>query len=158
MVEGDDQRFCLACRLNEVIPNLADPVAEEAWVKLERAKRRTISAAGAGPAGRAALVRPGGLAFAFKQDVPGEQKVMIGHDEGLITINIAGADSPFREKTRKEMGETYRTLLGHFRHEIRYYYWDWLVAGSPSLEPFRRRRRDGGTAPARGEPATSRSQ
>ena len=39
---------------------------------------------------------------------------MIGHDEGLITINIAEADSPFREKTRMELGETYRTLLGHF--------------------------------------------
>ena len=75
-------------------------------------------------------VRPGGLAFAFKQDLPGQQPVMIGHDEGLITINIAEADSPFREKTRKEMGETYRTLLGHFRHEIGHYYWDRLVADS----------------------------
>jgi hypothetical protein len=36
------------------------------------------------------------------------------------------------------MGETYRTLLGHFRHEIGHYYWNRLVAGSPSLEPFRR--------------------
>ena len=139
VLEGDEQRFCLACRLNEVIPNLADPVAKEAWVKLERAKRRliyTLLVLGLPVAPRS--VRPGGLAFAFKQDVPGEEKVMIGHDEGLITINIAEADSPFREKTRKEMGETYRTLLGHFRHEIGHYYWDRLVAGSASLEPFRR--------------------
>jgi len=62
---------------------------------------------------------------------------VIGHDDGLITINIAEADSPFREKTRKEMGETYRTLLGHFRHEIGHYYWDRLVANSPFHEPFR---------------------
>jgi len=139
VLEGDEQRFCLACRLNEVIPNLADPVAKEAWVKLERAKRRliyTLLVLGLPVAPRS--VRPDGLGFAFKQDVPGEEKVMIGHDEGLITINIAEADSPFREKTRKEMGETYRTLLGHFRHEIGHYYWDRLVAGSASLEPFRR--------------------
>ena len=83
---------------------------------------------------------------------------MIGHDEGLITINIAEADSPFREKTRKEMGETYRTLLGHFRHEIGHYYWDRLVAGSPlagAVPPSLRRRRNGSSE---GEPATSQSQ
>ena len=27
----------------------------------------------------------------------------------------------------RELGETYRTLLGHFRHEIGHYYWDRLV-------------------------------
>ena len=53
---------------------------------------------------------------------------MIGHDKGLITINIAEAESPFREKTRIELGESYRTLLGHFRHEIGHYYWDRLIA------------------------------
>lgn len=81
--------------------------------------------------------RPDGLAFAMKQDQPGEQKVMIGHDVGLITINIAEADSPFREKTRQELGEAYRTLLGHFRHEIGHYYWDRLVRNTAFLEPFR---------------------
>ena len=35
------------------------------------------------------------------------------------------------------MGEPYRTLLGHFRHEIAHYYWDRLVAQSASLEEFR---------------------
>src|SRR5579863_4215549 len=92
VVEGDEQRFCRACRLNEVIPNLADPIAKEAWIKLERSKRRllyTLLALGLPVEPRS--VGPGGLAFAFKQDVPGEQPVMIGHDEGLITINIAEA-------------------------------------------------------------------
>jgi hypothetical protein len=35
------------------------------------------------------------------------------------------------------MGEPYRTLLGHFRHEIAHYYWIRLVANSLSLEQFR---------------------
>jgi hypothetical protein len=78
-----------------------------------------------------------GLAFAFKQDQPGEEHVSIGHEHGLITINVAEADSPFREKTRLELGESYRTLLGHFRHEIGHYYWETLVADSPHLEAFR---------------------
>jgi hypothetical protein len=136
--EEDDHRFCRACRLNEIIPNLSDPKAKDAWIKLERSKRRllyTLLELGLPVVPRSE--RPEGLGFAFKQDLPGEEKVLIGHDEGLITINIAEAHSPFREKTRLELGETYRTLLGHFRHEIGHYYWDRIVAGSSSLEPFR---------------------
>jgi len=89
VTEGDEQRFCLACRLNEIIPNLAEPAAKEAWLKLERSKRRliyTLMALGLPIEPRS--VRPGGLAFAFKQDLPGQQPVMIGHDDGLITINM----------------------------------------------------------------------
>ena len=36
------------------------------------------------------------------------------------------------------MSEPYRTLLGHFRHEIAHYYWDHLVADTPAIEDFRR--------------------
>jgi hypothetical protein len=137
--EEDDHRFCRACRLNEIIPDLSDPKAKEAWIKLERSKRRLLyTLFELGLPAMPRTERPEGLAFAFKADLPGEEKVLIGHDEGLITINIAEAHSPFREKTRLELGESYRTLLGHFRHEIGHYYWDRLVAGSSSLEPFRR--------------------
>jgi len=136
--EHDQQRFCRACRLNEVIPNLSDPQASEAWRKLEQAKRRmlyTLLELGLPIETRAQ--RPDGLAFEFKQDLPGEEKVLIGHDNGVITINVAEADSPFREKTRLELGESYRTLLGHFRHEIGHYYWERLLPTSPLLDEFR---------------------
>jgi hypothetical protein len=132
-------RFCRACRLNEVIPDLSDAKAKAGWLKLERSKRRlmyTLLALGLPVEPRTEDAR--GLAFSFKKDLPGEEKVMIGHDLGLITINVAEADSPFREKTRIALGENYRTVLGHFRHEIGHYYWDRLVADSPFIEPFRR--------------------
>ena len=139
-VRGRRHRFCRACRLNEVIPNLSDPKAKDEWLKLEQSKRRllyTLLQLGLPVESRSE--RPEGLAFAFKQDLPGEEKVLIGHEHGLITINIAEADSPFREKTRLELGETYRTLLGHFRHEIGHYYWDRLIRIRASLlEAFRR--------------------
>jgi hypothetical protein len=137
--DGDAHRFCRACRLNELIPDLSDAKAKDHWLKLERSKRRmiyTLLALNLPVEPRSE--QPRGLAFSFKKDVPGEEKVLIGHDLGLITINVAEADSPFREKTRIELGETYRTVLGHFRHEIGHYYWDRLVSDSPSLEPFRR--------------------
>ena len=62
---------------------------------------------------------------------------MTGHDNGLITINLAEADDVERERRRSQMGEPYRTLLGHFRHEIGHYYWIRLVAGSSNLDGFR---------------------
>jgi len=128
--------FCPSCALNDVIPNLETPEARQAWVRLEAAKRRLIyslSALGLPLEPRSASR---GLAFAFKASTP-EEPVFTGHNDGLITINIAEASDPFREKTREEMGEPYRTVLGHFRHEIGHYYWDRLIKDSPLLEPFR---------------------
>jgi hypothetical protein len=129
--------LCRACRLNHVIPNLSSDAAKLAWHKLESAKRRVLytlielrlpieSAEDSG----------GGLGFSFKEDQQGE-KVYTGHDDGLITINIAEADDAYREKMRNELGEPYRTVLGHVRHEIGHYYWDRLVRDSRWLLPFR---------------------
>ena len=56
---------------------------------------------------------------------------MTGHDNGLITLALKEADDAVREKVRGEMGEPYRTLLGHFRHESGHYFWDRLVAADP---------------------------
>jgi hypothetical protein len=135
---ADDAPFCLACRLDEIIPNLGSAHAREAWQRVERAKRRLIyTLLELGLPVESRRERPeGGLAFAIKEDVPGE-KVMTGHEQGLITLNIAEADNPFREQLREQMGEAYRTLLGHFRHEIGHYYWDRLVQGTPEIEGFR---------------------
>ena len=45
------------------------------------------------------------------------------------------------------MHEPYRTLLGHFRHEVGHYYWDRLVRDGGALDGFPRavRRRAGRT-------------
>ena len=36
------------------------------------------------------------------------------------------------------MHEPYRTILGHFRHEIGHYYWDRLIRDTDRIEGFRR--------------------
>ena len=128
--------FCQSCALNEVIPNLETPEARQAWVRLETAKRRLIYSLSALGLPLEPRSSAGGLAFAFKASTE-EEPVFTGHSDGLITINIAEASNPFREKTREQMGEPYRTVLGHFRHEIGHYYWDRLIKGSRWLEPFR---------------------
>ena len=52
---------------------------------------------------------------------------MTGHDNGVIVVALKEADDAQREKLRTQMGEPYRTLLGHFRHEVGHHYWDILV-------------------------------
>jgi len=65
-------------------------------------------------------------------------KVMTGHEHGLITVALDEADDAEREKRRTVMHEPYRTLLGHFRHEVGHYYWDILVQDANRLEDCRR--------------------
>jgi hypothetical protein len=78
-----------------------------------------------------------GLAFDFLRPVPEGPPVMTGHSEGIITLNVEEADDAVRERNRLNLNEPYRTLLGHFRHEVGHYYWDRLIAGSPLLAEFR---------------------
>jgi hypothetical protein len=141
-VPADDaDAYCRACRLNHMIPNLADAKALESWHRIEIAKRRllhTLLKLGL-PVETKAENPQGGLAFDFLKDDQdgGDAKVFTGHSDGLITINVAEAEDPFREKMREQLGETYRTVLGHFRHESGHYYWERLVAHGPRLEDFR---------------------
>jgi hypothetical protein len=135
----DPTPYCAACRLNEMIPNLGEPGAREAWHKLEQAKRRLIySLHDLGLPVERKEDHARGLAFSFLRDWPNDARVSTGHQDGKITLNVAEADDPFRERTRVQLGETYRTLLGHFRHEIGHYYWYRLIEGDQAqLAGFR---------------------
>jgi hypothetical protein len=63
--------------------------------------------------------------------------VTTGHDRGIITLNMAEANTSFRENMREKLGEGYRTVLGHLRHEIGHYYWDRLIGNGPELDAYR---------------------
>jgi hypothetical protein len=78
-----------------------------------------------------------GIAFDFLADVSPEVRVLTGHDNGTITLNIEEADEAKRARNKLDLGEKYRTLLGHFRHEIGHYYWEVLIKNQPALEKFR---------------------
>jgi len=129
--------FCDACKLNHTIPNLQAPGNLELWGRLEVAKRRVLydfQRLGLTIVDRIQDPRHG-LAFDFLSSEQG--KVMTGHDDGLITINLAEADDAHREQVRTMLGEPYRTLVGHFRHECGHFLWDQFVANTAELEPFR---------------------
>lgn len=129
--QDSPDRYCAACRHNRTVPNLSEDANIVSWRKMEAAKHRLIYSLM-----RLGLPLPNraddpheGLVFDFLADPPAPdgQQVMTGHEDGLITLALTEADDAERERRRTEMGEPYRTLLGHFRHEVGHYYWDRLV-------------------------------
>ncbi|MBK5938937.1 zinc-binding metallopeptidase family protein [Halochromatium roseum] len=143
MIEAErEQTFCAACDLNGTIPDLSVAGNHERWQTMETEKRRLIySMLQLGLPVVPRRLDPAGLEFAFLADTPASfserGKVITGHAQGLITINLAEADPAERERMREQMDEPYRTILGHFRHESGHYYWDRLIRDSQWLTPFR---------------------
>lgn len=137
--DGPDA-FCRACRLNRTIPDLGEPRNLLLWQRLEAAKHRLVY-------GLLRLDLPvvsgwenaeTGLIFDFLAgSAAGGREVVTGHAGGVITIDVAEADDAERERHRLDMMETYRTLLGHFRHEVGHHYWERLVRGGVWHEAFR---------------------
>ena len=120
-------RLCTSCALTRTRPHDGDTEALAAFAEAERAKRRLI-------AGLAELRLPivgrdedpeHGLAFDLLSSAG--EPVFTGHDSGVITLNLAEGDDVRREQLRVELDEPYRTVLGHFRHEIGHYYFCRLV-------------------------------
>lgn len=138
--ENDGADFCPACAHNRTVPDLSAPENHARWQKIEAAKRRLIYTlrALALPLPLPGTGHPEPLVFDFLADDPGRaERVLTGHADGVVTISLTEADDAVREKMRADMGEAYRTLLGHFRHEIGHYYWDLLVSGHDRLAQFR---------------------
>jgi hypothetical protein len=136
----EPEPICLSCRLTRTIPPLDRPKNAERLREIENAKRRVLyvlQQLDLPLEPRAGPDDGDGLAFDFLEALPGGESVLTGHASGLITLNVAEADPDYREKHRDALAEPYRTLVGHFRHEIGHYYWDRLVWESEWLEPFR---------------------
>jgi hypothetical protein len=124
--------LCLSCNLTKVIPLLSVPDALPLWSVMEENKRHLIySLKQFGlPIIDKATDPAAGLAFQFKVALP-DQPVITEHDKGLIVINLEEADDVVRERNRKNLHEPYRTMLGHFRHEVGHYYWYlWFELGN----------------------------
>ena len=144
LIHADDSHaLCRACRLNRTIPDLTDPALPDngyLWGKVELAKRRLLSSLillELPVASRLTEDPQRGLMFDFLRSPQGGPHIVTGHDTGLITLNVDEADDAKREAVRKALREPYRTLLGHFRHEVGHYYWDRLVANSQWMRGFR---------------------
>jgi len=119
--------YCASCCLNRTVPNLSNPRNVLLWKRVEEAKRRLLYDLGRL---QLPLISRNSSHVAF--DILSEDggPVVTGHLSGLITLNLAEADDVERESRRASFREPYRTLLGHFRHEIGHFYWNLLVEGT----------------------------
>lgn len=132
--------YCFSCRYNDTIPNLSIRGHLPLWIKMENAKRRALYTLKALSLPLQNIYQDPfyGITFTFgvDSDVNDHFKTRLhngpaittGHNCGHITINLAEADDVARSKIKMDMGENYRTLLGHFRHEFGHYYFDVLIA------------------------------
>ena len=131
--------LCRSCLYTEVVPNLSQSKNLKYWQKLSIAKRRllfTLRDLGITPLLKRED-RVKGLSFHFLDASQEQGTVFTGHEDGRITIVLAEADDAIREKRRVDLGEGYRTLLGHFRHEVGHYYWDRFIQDKGRIQECR---------------------
>jgi len=144
IVPADDPRgadaLCGTCSLNRTIPVVGRAQNLLRWKKLERAKSRLI--AGLATLGLEVTLPNNGpgstLRFDFMEDKRSHPDVLeafvsTGHKDGVITVNVLEADDIQRIKQQELMGERYRTVLGHLRHEAGHFYYPLLAEGNAAF-------------------------
>ena len=134
MVSVDDEAgSCFACRLTRRRPESDDTIALEKLADTGVALRRLlVQLFELGLPVVPYYEREGGRAFDLLSSRSG-MPVVIGHTDGVITIDLAESLDAHREALRVKLGEPYRTMLGHFRHEVGHYYQQQLVESEPLL-------------------------
>ncbi|HEX3796275.1 MAG TPA: putative zinc-binding metallopeptidase [Acidimicrobiales bacterium] len=137
LVPAGSSAACESCQLTRTRPNDANAEGLAELQRAEMAKRRLVfQCAELGlPLTPRDEANEHGVAFDLLSSVT--SKVVTGHDNGVITLDLAEADDEHREHLRLQLSEPYRTLLGHFRHEIGHYFWPILVDQPEILEACR---------------------
>lgn len=134
--KNDYGRLCESCVLTTIRPNDSDTAGLAEFARAEAAKRRLIVELHELKLPIVGRDQDPEQGLAFHLLSSSQEKVMTGHDNGIITLDLAEGDDVHREQLRVEMDEPYRTLLGHFRHEIGHYYFYRLIA--PTREYVKR--------------------
>ena len=130
--------FCFACATTFTHPDISVEGNTSLWARGEAAKRWVfanlivlawLTPADPGP--------PPKFDLLSEVTSAGPTKPIMGHDNGLITINLAEADPVEVVARREQMHEPYRTMIGHYRHEIAHYLFLRLSEDAGFLQAFR---------------------
>ena len=137
LLSGDDPHdLCRSCRLTRTRPPAGDVSSQSEFVQAEAAKRRLVFQLLELHLPVASyLESDSGVVFDLLSSSHGP--VTTGHQDGVITLDVSESDDVHREWVRHRLAEQYRTVLGHFRHEIGHYYWPILVEQTGHLERYR---------------------
>ena len=134
---GTTGGLCRCCVLTRTRPANDDLAGLAAFRDAEEAKRRLVFQ----------LLELGlpvdphdeatgrGLAFDLLSNRHGP--VTTGHEDGVVTLDLSESDDAHRTQVRLELGEAYRTMLGHFRHEVGHYFETVLVDDAGRQEDAR---------------------
>lgn len=121
--DANDETECVSCRITRRRPEREDAVTRERLQRAEQAKRHLIFELDEiGMPIESYEERDGGLAFDLLANEDEDEPVMTGHADGVITLDLAESDDSYRQRMRLQLGEPYRTVLGHLRHEVGHYY------------------------------------
>ncbi|MDY6998151.1 MAG: putative zinc-binding metallopeptidase [Actinomycetota bacterium] len=128
---------CLSDSLIRREPEASDTLAREKLVPTAAALRRLVyQLVDIGLPVRAFWQGENGLAFDLLSSYSHGEKVTIGHAGGVVTIDLVESLDAYRENLRVHLGEPYRTMLGHFRHEVGHYYQHVLVESGPGAQIY----------------------
>jgi hypothetical protein len=128
--------LCASCRLTRTRPSDQDAEGLLDFADAEGAKRRllfTLFELDLPVVGF--REQEGGLSFKLLSS--DRETVTTGHAGGVITLDLDEVDNAHREMMREQLGEPYRTLLGHFRHEVGHYYWPIVVEQTGLIDRYR---------------------
>ncbi|MFZ5963210.1 zinc-binding metallopeptidase family protein [Thalassococcus sp. BH17M4-6] len=136
--QADQCGLCRSCAMTKTVPDIGTPDNVPLWAKTEAAKRWML----------ANLMRWGwftaqdaGDRPVFKllseQTATGDADVIMGHANGVITINVTEASEATRKERQEDLGELYRTMLGHMRHEMAHFLFVRLSASAEFVQAFR---------------------
>ncbi len=108
---------CESCALTR-----GRPQDDARWAEAETAKRRLLF-----ELGELGLwpweVGGSDLIFDFSDGA------MTGHADGVVTLDLREVEDVHRTRMKDQLDEPYRTVLGHFRHEIGHFYQPTLMEG-----------------------------
>ena len=127
--------LCFSCTLTRTRPADADAVGLTQYWVAEAAKRRLIF--GLDELELPIKISDGSSGVAFDLLSSTQGKIITGHQNGIITLDLAESNDSHREALRESMDEPYRTVLGHFRHEIGHYYCELLALSTDRRDEFR---------------------
>lgn len=132
------QRWCRSCLMTDVVPDLSVGDNRQLLARAERAKRWVLAnlsnwgwftQADPGPRPRFRMMS--------ERIGDSEEPVMMGHANGIITINVTEADELIRLQRQHQLREQYRSMVGHLRHEIAHFLFTRLSAQPDFLPAFR---------------------
>ncbi|MCA0960792.1 putative zinc-binding metallopeptidase [Salipiger bermudensis] len=135
---ADSGELCRSCAMTEVLPDLREDGNRPLWQTSERSKRWML--ANLARWGWFTPTDPGDrpvFKLLSEQTAAGQRNITMGHANGVITINVSEASDAVLAQRQEDLGELYRTMLGHMRHETAHFLHLRLSENPDFLEQFR---------------------